>query len=296
MYLFRYSEIIVYGFALGLVLRAAIEINNLQFYHQKKTVYRLRLMDQLKEGSSRAANVFYNPRLERLLVTAGRPLALSSVRYNLVRFGLLGGWLLYLNIRWFIEQGRYPVNVLFLILAASIVTQPRKGLPLYYFLVKFKDLRLRVKNKECFILYSMIQNEFYTDSERPLNMYATLNKLRPYFRAIDRALGKAIFLWKKNPAEALDAFAVEVGTEEAADLAQILKNVDLSSPEDARDLLDSRYDQFVTKRHEHYRRYRNNLGLIGYIAVFLPVFAVIYNAMVIFNLEKQELLKFIYQR
>ena len=296
MYLLKFSEITIYFVVFIMVGRAAALIYSLQFVESKKSVHRLRLMNSVKKRADGILDTLYNENLDRLLHSIGRPLSLDSVKYNLVRCLLLGGWFIYITADWYLFEGRYPYNIASLILALYIFTQPVKGLPLFYILEKLKDLQLREKNKECFTLYSMVQNEFYTDVDRPLNMYATLNKLKPYFKAIDKALGKAILLWKRNPAEALDAFAVEVGTEEAKDLAQILKNVDLSSPQDARDILDSRYEQFVTKRHENHRRYRNNIGLIGYVAALLPVFAVIYNAMVIFNLEKQELLKFIYQR
>ncbi|MCL4439221.1 MAG: hypothetical protein M1609_01095 [Firmicutes bacterium] len=296
MWVLRYSEAVVYVISLSMVISAALIIYNLQFLENQRTVYRLRLLEQVRKNTAKTVTGFYNEQLERLLVSTGRPFGLNSIRYNLLRLSILGGWFIYLNSRWLIYKGRYPYNILSLIVSLLILSHPYKGLPLFRLLGKINELRLREKNKECFTLYSMIQNEFYTDLDRPLNMYATLNKLKPYFKAIDRALGKAILLWKKSPAKALDAFAVEVGTEEAKDLAQILKNIDASNPKDARDILDSRYEQFVTKRHESHRRYRNNLGLIGYVAAFLPVFAVIYNAMVVFNLEKQDLLRFLSQR
>ncbi len=296
MDLLKYAEMVIYILAFTMVIVGAVIISNLQFINSKRPVYRLRLMNQVKERTNKVMHNFYNDSLEKLFLSTGKPLSLNSIKYNVIRFFVLSCWFIYINVNWLTYKGCYPYNLVTLILAVFIFSQPYKGFPLFYLLEKLKELRLRERNKECFTLYSMIQNEFYTDCDRPLNMYATLNKLKPYFKAVDKALGKAILLWKKNPSEALDAFALEVGTEEARDLALILKNVDISSPKDARDILDSRYDQFVTKRHETHRRYRNNIGLIGYIAAFLPVLAVIYNAMVIFNLEKQELLKFIYQR
>ena len=293
----KYAHHFVYGFSFSLIVLAAIMIYNLQFLDNRNAVFRLRLLKQLRAGiRGGTVSAFYNDNLERVLNSAGRPWGVNSVRYNMLRFVILGGWFLSFNLNWIVSENRYPYNLLCLTVALVIFSHPYNDLPIFKLLEKVRDFRLREKNKECFTLYAMIQNEFYTDLEQPLNMYATLNKLKPYFKAIDKALGKAVLLWKNSPSQALDAFALEIGTEEAKDLAQILKNVDVSTPKDARDILASRYEQFVTKRHENHRRYRNNIGLIGYVAAFLPVFAVIYNAMVVFNLEKQELLKFITQR
>jgi len=294
MFLFSYLEISVYIVAILLNIAAASLIYNLQFINTKNPVYRLRLADQVKETTKKLKFYLHDDGLEALLTATGRPLSLSSISFNLTRLVIIIGCLLYLNVRWFLHGGVYPLNSLLLVLLTIILTYPIKSFPVYRFLEKLREIRLREKNKEIFTLYSMIQNEFYTNLDRPLNMYTTLNKLKVYFKSIDRSIGKAVLLWKKNPAAALDAFVAEVGTDEARDLANILKNVDLSSPEDARDMLDSRYEQFVAKRHENHRRYKNNIGLMAYIAALFPVFAVIYNVMVIFNLEKQELLKFIH--
>lgn len=291
-----YLESIVFVFSFALIVLAALIIYNLQYIEATGKVYRLRVFQQLRAKTAKTATGFYHEELEKRLISAGRPLGINSVAFNVLRWSVAIGWLFYLNFQWFMHRGPYPYKYLSLLLLLILSTQPYQGLPLFRMLDKLNEFRMREKNKELFTLYSMIQNEFYTDVERPLNMYATLNKLKPYFKAIDKAIGKAILLWKKDPAAALDAFALEVGTAEARDLAQILKNIDVSDPKDARDILDSRYDQFVTKRHEHHRRYRNNLGLIGYVAALLPVFAVIYNVLVIFNLEKQDLLRFISQR
>lgn len=296
MNFFKYVEPVLYTVCASVVILAAVNIYNQIFAGNKKHFSRLRLLNQIKAKTFDFSTVFFNNDLEKLLISAGRPLRLNSVRYNALRLVLFGVWFVILNGRWIISGSKYPSNYIFLIISLIIATQPLKGLPLFSLLVKLVDIRAREKNKECFTLYSMIQNEFYNEVEKPLNMYSTLTKLKPYFKAIDKALGKALLLWKKNPAEALESFASEVGTEEAKDLAQILKNVDVSSPDDAKDILDSRYEQFVTKRQENNRRYRNNVGLIGYLAALLPVFAVIYNAMVVFNLEKQDLFKFISQR
>lgn len=296
MNILKYIEPVLYSVCASVIILACFNIYNQVFAGNRKHFSRLRLMNQIKAKTFDYSTVFFNHDLEKLLVSAGRPLGLNSVRYNVARWGLVGMWFVILNTRWIFSDSKYPANYLLLIISVIIATQPLKGLPLFSLLQKITDIRAREKNKECFTLYSMIQNEFYNDVEKPLNMYSSLTKLKPYFKAIDKALGKALLLWKKNPAEALEAFAVEVGTEEAKDLAQILKNVDVSSPDDAKDILDSRYEQFVTKRQENHRRYRNNIGLIGYIAALLPVFAVIYNAMVVFNLEKQDLFKFISQR
>lgn len=291
----QYVEPIVYSVCVSVVILACQNIYR-QYAARKKHFHRLRLLNQIKDKAFSYSSVFFNPHLEKLLVSAGRPLGLNSVRYNGARFILFGVWLVVINARWLVSGGKYPANYLLVLISLVIASQPLAGLPLFALLIKITDIRAREKNKECFTLYSMIQNEFYNDVEKPVNMYSTLTKLRPYFKAIDKALGKAILLWKKSPAEALNAFAWEVGTDEAKDLAQILKNVDVSSPSDAKDILDSRYEQFVTKRQESRRRYCNNIGLIGYLAALLPVFAVIYNALVVFNLEKQDLFRFISQR
>lgn len=99
MYMMRYLEPLVYVAAFSLVVGAALIIYNLQFI-DNKIVYRLRMAAYFRNRSDNFKRSLYDENLEKLLVQAGNPLNLGSIKYNLIRISSLGGWFIYINVWW----------------------------------------------------------------------------------------------------------------------------------------------------------------------------------------------------
>jgi len=187
-----------------------------------------------------------------------------------------------------------PFNMGNIVFALSLylLTAPKSYMPISYILSKVKSLYTIEKNRECFLLYSMLLNEFNRDDDTTFQLYAILQKMAVYFNKIKPAMLKMLSQWKRNPEAALDLFAKEVGTAEAKDLAQILKSIDASNAVKARDVIKSRYQQFQTSRHETHRRMLKNRDLLGYTLVFIPMIAILFNMLNVYSQMIQDLLKF----
>lgn len=232
---------------------------------------------------------FHDEATEKLFREAGLPTKLTAFNFFIFRLILLSLSFGVIISKWLWGNLPFPTSSICLLAAAFAFTSTKNQMPLTYLLKKLREINTMNKNKECFLLYNMLLNEFYTDDHKSHNVYALLQKFSIYFDKIKPAIVKTLSVWKRNPEQALNLFSSEIGTEEARDLAQILKNVDASGPAQARDIIKSRYEQFQTSRHEHHRRKLKNIDLFGYIAVFIPTIAILFNMVFVLGLAVQGL-------
>ncbi|MHB1166933.1 MAG: hypothetical protein ACYC4E_00640 [Carboxydocellales bacterium] len=286
---------VVYFLYIVMILYAAYVINVRPFDYQKNRIRRLLILERFQAEAKKCTEMWQEGCLETSLSNAGYPLGLNSIRFQLIRFSCLTLWLVVAISRWMLSSRSFPINSVVMVSIAFLLTMPIRNSPLSMLLEKLAQSRLREKNKEVFTLYSMIENEFTSRNGAPLTMYSLLNKLQPNFTLLKPAINKAILLWRKDPETALAAFANEVGTAEAKDLANILKNVDVTSPVEALDILENRRDQFLTMRHEIYRRYQRNRGVRDYAITFGASLLVMFNMLVLFYQEYKEMMKFLNQ-
>ncbi len=296
MQIAQYLEYAVYLAVLGMVCTAAYLMNSIPRPGVPKSVRRYRLKRGFDSVWERLKTGLYDDTAERLLKEAGNPLRLDSSRYNLVRFVLSYMAVGIALLDWLTEGGWFPWSDLGMVGAFYVLTMPKPGWPVPYLLRKARDHDRLDKNRECFVLYSMLLNEFSIDDDRTYSLYSMLQKMSVYFDRIRPALHKALSLYKRDPGQAMDTFAAEIGTPEARDLAQILKSVDASTPARARDLVQSRYEQFRTSRHENHRRRLKNLDLVGYIITIGPVMAILFNMLNVYWQMVQNLMKFVQTR
>ena len=288
-------KLAVYFFYMVMITGAAYVIYAQPFDNRKRRIRKLIVMEKIKAGANKFTAGLQEGILEASLRNAGYPLGLNGVRFQLIRFSVLAVWLVSIFSNRFLSSNPFPMNSFALACLFFVFTLPVRNTPLLMLLERLAQSHLREKNKEVFTLYSMIDNEFTSSNGSPLTMYSLLNKLQPNFSSIKPAIGKAILLWRNNPSLALDAFAKEVGTAEAKDLANILKNIDLTSPTEALDILQNRRDQFLTMRHEIYRRYQKNRGVRDYAITFGASLLVMFNMLVLFYQEYKEMMRFLNQ-
>jgi len=292
----QYLEYGVYLAVFGMVCAAAYLINSMPRLSIPKSVRRYQLKRGLDTAWERLTTTLYDDTAEKLLKEAGYPLRLNSSRYNLVRFVLSYMAVGIVLLNWLADGGRFPWSDLGMVGVFYVLTMPKPGWPAPYLLRKVRDYDRLDKNRECFVLYSMLLNEFSIDDDRSYSLYSMLQKMSAYFNKIRPALYKALALYKRDPEQALDAFAAEIGTPEARDLAQILKSVDATTPARARDLIQSRYEQFRISRHENHRRRLKNRDLVGYVITIGPVMAVLFNMLTVYWQMVQDLMNFVQSR
>lgn len=283
-----YSDAIVYSLSFSMMLGAAyfiLQIPSISNSYQDLD-YRF-YVQKLKKNIYASFN---NHRAEKIFREAGYPLHLTGFRFSLLKGGLLLLTLLFFTGKMLIQNGPINLYPLFWGIAFLLATSTGEYSLLSYLLNKLAALKNKEKNKECFLLYSMLLNEFNIVEDRPFNLYSILQRFSLYFEHIKPALLKSLAIWKRNPDEALELFATEVGTPEARDLSIMLKAVDLTVPANARDIIKSRYEQFQTSRHEHHRRTMKTKDLIGYIIFFIPTLAILFNMVFVLGLAVQNLL------
>lgn len=289
--LVRLYEPFIYGVVFsGIITAAALLLHSDQYGYYGRSLYSLIYNTNVSRLRRSMASLLNNESNEQLFREAGNPLGLTGLAFSFLRItALLAGITLAL-FKWVINSTTFPLSTLILYVLFYYLSSTGKFMPVRYLLKKLKQINKRDKNRECFLLYSMLLNEFYIEEEKPYNMYAVLLRMSNYFNAIKPALYKTLAVWKRNPSLAMDFFASEVGTEEARDLAQIIKSVDTANTSDARDIIRGRYEQFQTNRHEQHRRILKNVDLAGYIVVFVPTIAVLFNMVFVMGLAVQNLL------
>ncbi|KNZ70335.1 hypothetical protein Tfer_0895 [Thermincola ferriacetica] len=296
MQIAQYLEYAVYLAVFGMIFAAAYLMNSVPRIGIPKNVRRYQLKRNLDTVWDRLKTSLYDESAEKMLKEAGYPLRLNSSRYNLARFVLSYMAVTIVLLDWLAEGGRFPWSDLGMVGVFYVLTVPKPGWPVFYLLRKVRDYDRLDKNRECFVLYSMLLNEFSIDDDRTCSLYFMLQKMSVYFTRIRPALHKTLALYKRDPEQALDAFAAEVGTPEARDLAQILKSVDATTPARARDLIQSRYDQFRISRHENHRRRLKNRDLVGYVITIGPVMAILFNMLTVYWQMVQDLMNFVQSR
>lgn len=287
---FSYLEVIVYLIAFTLMFKAVRILTGGEYgsiRHLKTQGYRSVLNNLNKTLKS----YIHKDSTEKLFKDAGFPLQLTGFRFTALRLAFLFGGTSLSIIKWSLNSTPFPYSNIGLVIAIYFLTSTKDYMPMVYLLKKIQRLNNLDKNRECFLLYSMLLNEFHMDDGRPYNLYSVLLKFSSYFVKIKPALYKCIAMWKRSPDHALDLFAAEIGTEEAYDLVQILKSVDAANVDQARDIIKSRYEQFQTNRHEQHRRTLKNLDLIGYIIVIVPTIAILFNMVFVLGIAVQNLLE-----
>ena len=169
-------------------------------------------------------------------------------------------------------------------------------LPIKYFPVWFLlDLRIksytRKKNMEVYSLYTQIRSEFMS-GVNVMNTYNLLYSFRSYFREIRPAIDTALTHWHgiNGSGKAWDAFALEVGTEEAENLATVMKDVENTSPKEALSSLSRKHEEFANANKNEFNNYLSDRENIIYFVILICALSVVANPALAQYLQYKEMM------
>jgi hypothetical protein len=150
---------------------------------------------------------------------------------------------------------------------------------LTYFLSKWKEVDDGEKNRELFMIYSMIADELKGVGRRRLNLHTLLTKLRDYTVRIKPSLNKGLRLFDEGAQAALHVIAEDIGTREAKELCKLLSDLELTPQEDISALVEAREESYTQMLRENRRRRRKFFGNIAYAVAFSPLLIYLWNAL-----------------
>ncbi|WP_079913401.1 hypothetical protein [Paenibacillus sp. 32352] len=223
-----------------------------------------------------------HPELERRLEQTGYPLRLNAWKIQSIRYGIALVWILNslydASFHW--AELTWPSLLLRLWgpVVVLLATNTKASL-LTYLLSKWKEIDDGEKNRELFMIYSMIADELKGNPKRRLNLHTLLTKLRDYTVRIKPSLNKGLRRFDEGAHLALQTIAEDIGTREAKELCKLLADLELTPPEDISALVDTREESYTQMLRENRRRQRKFFGSIAYAAAFSPLLIYLWNAL-----------------
>lgn len=224
----------------------------------------------------------HHPELEARLEQTGYPLQLNAWKIQSLRYGIALVWIMNSLYDASFHWGELTWPSLLLRLWGPVVvllaTNTKASL-LTYLLSKWKEIDDGEKNRELFMIYSMIADELKGSPKRRLNLHTLLTKLRDYTVRIKPSLNKGLRLFDEGTDLALKTIADDIGTREAKELCKLLADLELTPPEDISALVDTREESYTQMLRENRRRQRKFFGSIAYAAAFSPLLIYLWNTL-----------------
>ncbi|MGZ9584153.1 hypothetical protein [Paenibacillus marinisediminis] len=273
------------------MLRKALIPRRVSIYSQMRHYFDMRKADVIAHYQRQDMHSLFE---EAGLIAKG----ITPARFRIVRDLLFVVLVVGLNVRYVanVQQG-YPIAVLVVLLTVYLMLHLHESFPIRYVLLGLKSRHDRLKNTEIFILQQLISNEYadpHTSKQNVYHMFLYLRQFLTYTRpAVDRFL-EQYPLDPHNKEKAFKSFAVIVGTKEAESLAEILYQVDQSSPEEIHEILTRRYEELKKKRQEIYRGTMKDRGVVAYVLTFSGVMMVIICGLFVYYLEYQDMMNATY--
>jgi hypothetical protein len=285
----KYIHYIVIGIFLMLIYNL--------FYHSYKDdrEKRSRFKYQLKHltvENSMLLKIVKRPHVDALFKEAGLSSYITSTRFNTIRYGI-AIIVIFLSVAGS-QLGNEIISrsQVLIILALVALTIPAKYFPLYYLLGFIRKRHKREKGNEVYSLYNQLKAEFQSENDRVSNMYNLLLSYRKYFMIIRPAIEKALTKWRISPEIAWNTFAVEVGTEEAENLAMLMKEIEGSSIENAYILLEQKREEFANANYNSFKDYLKDREFIIFVMVYICALSIFGNLIVAHFLQYQEIINF----
>lgn len=221
--------------------------------------------------------------LQKELERAGSPMGINAWKLQAGRYGIFALWLGngLIETAWTgFEAAGWPGMLLKLWGPVTwlLLTNTKASL-VTLLIAKFKEVHDGEKNRELFMVYSMIADELRGERSRRLNLHALLTKLKDYTVQIKPSLNKALRAFDEGPHEALRVMAEDIGTREARELCKLLADLDATPAEDIAQLVDAREESFTHMLRENRRRRRKFFGSIAYAVAFSPLLIYLWNAL-----------------
>jgi Ca2+/Na+ antiporter len=225
-------------------------------------------------------------------------IGITPAKYRLFRDIIFLFLVVLLNVRYILNiEQKYPIFGLIFLILLYISLMLRKSFPIEYILKSVKSRFERKKNAEIFILQQLISNEYADKNTTKQNVYHMFLYMRRFFNYIRPAVDRFLEEYPLDPynkEKAFKSFARIVGTPEAESLAEILYQIEQSSPEEVAELLEKKYEELKKKRQETYRRVMRDRGVVAYVLAFSGVMVVIICGLLVYYLEYKDLMNATY--
>jgi hypothetical protein len=259
---------------------------------------RSRIKYQLKHltvDNSTLIKIFKRPHVDALFQEAGLSSYVNSTRFNILRYGLVIIVMLLSVVGSQVGIEIISRSWVFIIFALVAITVPAKYFPLHYLIGFIRKQHVREKGNEVYSLYNQLKAEFQSNNDRVSNMYNLFLSYRKYFKIIRPAIEKTLTKWRISPDLAWNTFAIEVGTEEAENLAILMKEIEGSSVENACILLEQKRDEFANANYNTFKDYLKDREFIIFVIVYICALSIFGNLIVAHFLQYQEIITFMNQ-
>lgn len=254
---------------------------------RRRTVLKLRIQQSINEKKRQFENFLYDPDMNQLFRDAGYPMGVSLIKYQYFRYIAVLTIVLLVIVSNLV--GDFSVKGFLMGISGSVLlfiaSRPEKVFPIGFVLTNITILRTANKNRELFMLYSMVADEIQTSKAEARNMYNLLLSLRDYFDLIRPAIDLALAKWRKDSHEAFDILAKEIGTPEASEFTKLLQDIGQSDVEKALQLIQDRQTTFINAQRENKRRRLKVYAYLGYVIAFLPLVCYGINVLTLTQME-----------
>lgn len=235
----------------------------------------------------------HNSKLQQQFKEAGNPLGLTGLSYQYLRFGLLFLYFL-VKLPGFLAAPELKtlMGILFWVGFLYVMSMPGEYLPITRILLSVKNYNIAEKNRELFMLYSLIADETISGKNDRMNLLALLEEMREYTNLIRPAIDRSLLNWNKGTAAAMQIMAIEIGTTEADELTKILADLEETDSEKAIKLLADRQETFLGNQKENKRRKLKTTFHYAYVVAFLPLIIYLWNMMYLIMMEVEFITEF----
>jgi len=225
---------------------------------------------------------------EDLFKEAGYPFGINGLRWEIFKWSALGFTVINYIVYPFISTGDYSIWAVVLIPIGWVLLMPTFPFSLTRFILnRMIDYKKAKRNSELFSLYDMLISEIQMMQTTRINSYSIIRTLKPYFKELDGPLTRLLAGWTSDegPEKALDSFAIEIDTNEAKSLVNVLKKFDENKRETILQSLQGMEDMFISSQIENYRRRRKLYVDLARLPIKAAHWLIIFNfVMVIINM------------
>lgn len=231
---------------------------------------------------------------DRLFRSAGLPRTWTSYQYNIVRYSIILGALMIYNVQLYLPVVQiFSKFMIYMVIMVVILLSARRPFLGYQIIRFIRKMHLRDINNEVYSLYIQLKTE-YTSNGKTDNTYNILLGLRKYFIKIRPGIDKAISRWNgvDGAEKAWDAFAEEIGTVEAKELATVMKKIETIPKEEAANLISQKHAEFANRNYNAYNNYLKDRANLIFVFVYICTLGIFINIGIVHYLQYKEIISF----
>lgn len=264
-------QTLLYVLVCALYVCAAYQIRGIVGFRPPR---RQRMLEEIKYRNLRLRQFMVPELLQTRFRQAGYPFGLTAQRFQLIRFGIglpaaAAGVYLFFHSP---QTGAFNRLLLIVgpLLFLFVLSHPDRSLMKTLFRVH-GDRSNDGKNREMFMLYSMIVDEMRQGAGRTINVLDLLSKLAVYAPRIRGAIQKGLRNARLPVDVVMNIIGEEIGTEEAVAVCKIVAQLNQAGEDGLHELIANREQAFIaTLRANRVKRRTRQTNLIQ-ILVWLPL-------------------------